>query len=108
MTKELLKQADEAEHFEPATESERNLMKLIKALADEVRGSRHEKEYIYKQVERGLFDKHTRTKTALKNIAYYPQAPWSNDSSWSWDVTHKEYSAEFYKEFPLPQPPKEK
>lgn len=81
---------------------------VIKALADEVRKNHHEKEFIYKQVERGLFDKHTTPELALSNISYYPQAPWSEDSTWTWDVTHKEYSAEFYKKFPLPQSTKER
>ena len=61
--------------------------------------ARLEKKFIYKQVERGLFDKHTSPEQALKNIAFWPDAPWASDK-WNWDVSHKEYADEFYKLFP--------
>lgn len=57
-------------------------------------------EMIYKQVERGLFCEHITAELALKNIAYIPGSPFHKDSKWNWDVDHKEYAKEFYKEFP--------
>jgi len=73
---------------------------LTEALNDEIVNNRYEKKFIYKQVERGLFDKHTTADLALNNIAYWLDAPWSN-KEWSWDVSHKEYANEFYKKFPI-------
>jgi len=58
-----------------------------------------EKQFIYKQVERGLFDGETDSNAALKNIASHPQAPWSS-TEWEWDVSHCDYSERFYEVFP--------
>lgn len=58
-----------------------------------------DRKFLYKQVERGLFDKHTTPEMALSNIAYSGSAPWDDDG-FNWDVDHKEYAEEFYKKFP--------
>lgn len=53
--------------------------------------------YLWKWVERGLFDKHTSPKDALEVMAYYPSAPWQKGR---WNVDHKPYAKPFYKTFP--------
>jgi len=75
------------------------LSELLTLVPEDKEEWQYEKKFIYKQVERGLFDKHTKPEMALKNIAYWPDAPWASDK-WNWDVSHKEYADEFYKAFP--------
>lgn len=53
--------------------------------------------YLWRWVERGLFDRHHTPKEALNLLANYPTAPWLNGR---WDVDHKDYAEAFYKAFP--------
>jgi hypothetical protein len=53
--------------------------------------------YLWRWVERGLFDRHHTPKEALNLLASYPTAPWNNGR---WDVDHKDYGEAFYKAFP--------
>lgn len=53
--------------------------------------------YLWKWVERGLFDKHISENEALNAMAHYPSAPWKNGR---WDVDHKGYASRFYEKFP--------
>lgn len=53
--------------------------------------------YLWRWVERGLFDRHHTPKEALELLANYPSAPWKNGR---WDVGHKQYADAFYKAFP--------
>lgn len=53
--------------------------------------------FVAKWVERGVYDKTVPAADALKNIAHYPGMPWE---SGRWDVDHKPYAAQFYKDFP--------
>lgn len=53
--------------------------------------------YLWRWVERGLFDRHHTPKQALDLMAHYPTAPWNNGR---WDVDHKDYGEAFYKAFP--------
>jgi len=73
--------------------------KALEELNEYMELQKSEKQFIYKQVERGLFDDGTDSKTALRNIASYPQAPWSS-TEWEWDVSHCDYSDRFYEAFP--------
>jgi len=82
-----------------------NAKQSLKAL-DELREEMLcDKRFIYRWVERGLFDKHTTPEEALGIIAFGDDAPWK-DPNWNWDVSHKEYADKFYEKFPKPQPPK--
>lgn len=55
-------------------------------------------QYLWRWVERGLFDKVVTTpKNALEVMAHYPAAPWKTGR---WDVDHKNYADAFYKQFP--------
>jgi hypothetical protein len=56
-----------------------------------------ERLFLYRWVERGMFDDATRPKNALDVMAHYPNAPWKNGR---WDVSHKPYAAALYKLFP--------
>lgn len=53
--------------------------------------------YLWKWVERGLFDGQVSAKEALEVIAYHPAAPWKSSR---WDVDHKSYAKAFYAKFP--------
>jgi len=66
----------------------------LTAAQERIKELEEEKKFLYKQVERGLFDKHTSPELALKNLFYNPSAPW-NDEKWTWDVSHKEYAEAF-------------
>lgn len=60
-------------------------------------------EFIGKQVERGLYCKHSGDpKLRMENIAHSPFAPWN--MGFIWDVTHMEYAEKFYKDFPNARP----
>jgi hypothetical protein len=68
----------------------------------EVEELREELSFIYKWIERGIFDKHVSASDALGVIAHYPGAPWKNGR---WDVDHKEYANKFYEQFPKARAP---
>lgn len=53
--------------------------------------------YLWKWVERALFDHSVTAMKAAKVIAHHPAAPWQNGR---WDVDHKPYAAAFYRMFP--------
>lgn len=72
---------------------------IFESVINEIESLIEEKEFIYNQVERGLYCAHQSEKTALINIAHYPSAPW-NSKKRTWDVDHKEYAEEFYNDFP--------
>ena len=79
----------------PRTTTDHDVMRAqLKAAEERVSELTAEKKFMFKQVERGLFDKHTKPELALKNMFYSPEAPW-NDDKWNWDVDHKEYAEEF-------------
>lgn len=63
-------------------------------------------QYLWRWVERGLFDKQVTFSDAFKVMAHHPGAPWNNGV---WDVSHKPYAEQFYTKFPkarpLPAPP---
>lgn len=75
-------------------------LSTLTELRERLKELKDEKQFIYKQVERGMFCKHSGSKTALSNIAHHPNAPWAEGSSWNWDVSHKEYADAFYAKFP--------
>jgi hypothetical protein len=53
--------------------------------------------FVWKWVERGLFDPSIDRLDALKTLAHYPGAPWNQGR---WDVDHKPYATKFYDMFP--------
>lgn len=65
--------------------------------ASELSALKQDMSFVWKWVERALFDKTIGRDNALKTLAHYPGAPWKNGR---WDVDHKEYSKAFYAEFP--------
>ena len=54
--------------------------------------------FVWKWVERGLFDGQISEREALQTMAHYPGAPWKMGR---WDVDHKPYASQFYAMFPL-------
>ena len=53
-------------------------------------------------VERGIYQKnYSAPIDALRVIAHSPDMPWHSQE---WDVSHKEYAEEFYKDFPKARP----
>jgi hypothetical protein len=56
-----------------------------------------ERRFVWKWIERAMFDKTIRTADALSMLAHYPGAPWNEGR---WDVDHKTYAEAFYKQFP--------
>jgi hypothetical protein len=73
------------------------LLDHIERLEAENRKHDENWRYLWRWVERGLFDSHTSPKDALEVMAHYPAAPWFNIK---WDVTHKPYADAFYAKFP--------
>lgn len=53
--------------------------------------------FLWKWIERGLFDRQIGAYEALETMAFYPGAPWKKGR---WDVDHKPYAEAFYKAFP--------
>lgn len=53
--------------------------------------------FLWKWVERGLFDPKISHQEALNVLAHWPGAPWKQGR---WDVDHKPYAEAFYKKFP--------
>lgn len=69
-------------------------VKRIAELEEKLEEAKHEKEFVYKCVERGLFQEGYGHEQALKNIFHFPSAPW-NSKDWEWDVSHKSYAETF-------------
>lgn len=53
--------------------------------------------FIWKWIERAIYDPRISAGDALSVIAHHPCAPWKNGR---WDVDHKPYADQFYKHFP--------
>lgn len=68
-------------------------------------GVERDLNFIWKWVERAMFDKDIGMKNALDTLANYPGAPWK---SGRWDVDHKPYAEAFYAKFPKAAPIPEK
>ncbi|MFC0302727.1 hypothetical protein [Rhizorhabdus histidinilytica] len=63
----------------------------------DVRAALYEDGYLWKWVERGLFDEHISPRNALEVMAHHPGAPWKEGR---WNVDHKPYAKAFYEAFP--------
>lgn len=57
--------------------------------------------YLWRWVERRLFEKPVNHEAALKVMLHHPSAPWNNGE---WDVSHKPYAEAFYAKFPKARP----
>lgn len=53
--------------------------------------------FVWKWVERAIFDDMLPANECLSTLAHYPGAPWNLGR---WDVDHKPYAAMFYAQFP--------
>lgn len=56
-----------------------------------------ERSFVWKWIERAIFDKTLSKAECLSTLAGHPGAPWNNGG---WDVDHKPYAERFYKRFP--------
>lgn len=53
--------------------------------------------FIWRWIERAIFDDKLTHGDCLAVIAHHPSAPWKNGR---WDVDHKPYAEAFYAQFP--------
>lgn len=53
--------------------------------------------FIWKWIERAIFDPNISEAEALSVLAHYPGAPWKQGR---WNVDHKPYAKKFYEKFP--------
>lgn len=53
--------------------------------------------FVWRWIERALYDPTVGMRDALGVLAHYPGAPWNRGR---WDVDHKPYAAAFYADHP--------
>lgn len=81
-----------------------NLLNLLAKIEKEGEPKlRHEYNFLYRWVERGLFDITITPMMAIEVMAHHPAAPWSQGV---WDCTHMPYANKFYQMFPDSKPGK--
>ena len=87
-----------------------NLVLCNKLIAEEKRHNLQSNEieqrndqlcWIARWIERGIYSDTTTPIAALKVIAHAPDMPWHSQV---WDVDHKDYAEQFYKDFPKARP----
>jgi hypothetical protein len=65
--------------------------------AGEVQAVSGREAFIWRWIERAIYDKQISASEALSVLAHSPHAPWSNGR---WDVDHKPYAAKLYADHP--------
>jgi hypothetical protein len=70
----------------------------ITSLTAEVEARDGDLAFIWKWIERAIFDDALPAKDCLATLAEYPGAPWKTGR---WNVDHKPYCEMFYKRYPL-------
>jgi hypothetical protein len=81
------------------TDSDRERLESIAARLPNPEASEimREREFVWKWIERAIFDDALSAEECLSTLAHYPGAPWNEGR---WDVDHKPYAERFYRRFP--------